>query len=197
MIHDTSKGGIFKNCERITEAELAPGDVIRFGQYFFCFGEKAVPSDYEFTWRDQDTHLPARAVLWQGMNNIGTSRDNSICIQSDRLARFHGRISVHGDAIVYSNRTDMTTATLNGAEVEGDTPLHDGDVLGFGPFQVTLVKTMRGVSSMSSMIMDEPNAKHRYIDIPKSMVPRMNPKRSLLSLLTVFFFPFFIQLLIF
>ncbi len=119
-IQDTSHIGIVKNGDKIQRERLSIGDVIRFGQLFFCYGDKTIPSEYDITWEDEIRATPCRAVLWPGVNSIGASADNYITIRLGDVSRKHGKISVTSDEVSYQNANRNIKTFINGALIDSD-----------------------------------------------------------------------------
>jgi len=119
-IIDRSHIGLVKDMVKIKEAQLEVGDIFRFGQLFFCFGEKTAPSPYEITWGAETSNAVVRGVLWPGMNSIGASADNYITIRQGNISRFHGKITVHDDNISFENCNRNIKTTINGALLENN-----------------------------------------------------------------------------
>ena len=140
-IHDTSRAGIVINCNKVEKAELTNGMVVRFGQLFFCFGEKAQPTPYRLAWYDSDTKTEQRDVLWNGSNSIGASHDNYVTIRLGAVSRFHCRIDVHGDQLTISNISPMVETTVNEETLHEPMALNVDDVIMLGDIEVKLVRT--------------------------------------------------------
>ncbi len=117
-ISDRSHIGIVKDTVKIKEAQLEIGDIIRFGQLFFCYGEKTGPSSYDMVWGAETIDADVRAVLWPGVNSIGASADNYITIRQGEVSRFHGKITVHSDNITFENSNRNIKTFINGALME-------------------------------------------------------------------------------
>ena len=117
-ITDHSHIGIVKDAVKIKEAQLGIGDIIRFGQLFFCFGEKTGPSPYDIVWGTETADRDMRAVLWPGVNSIGASADNYITIRQGEVSRRHGKITVHGDNVTFENSNRNIKTFINGALID-------------------------------------------------------------------------------
>ena len=123
-IHDTSsRAGIVINCEKVHEAELHNGTIVRFGQLFFGFGSKGIPSSYHLTWFNEETNVTEFGVLWEGVNSVGASHDNYVTVRLGQVSRFQCKITVHGNAITVEPFSTMTPVYLNEERIEGKTPI--------------------------------------------------------------------------
>jgi len=119
-IRDTSHVGIVKNGNKIQQEHLSIGDIIRFGQLFFCYGDKTAPSEYDVTWEDDIRVTSCRAVLWPGVNSIGASADNYITVRLGDVSRKHGKITVNNDNISYQNDNRNIKTFINGALIDSN-----------------------------------------------------------------------------
>jgi len=63
---------------------------------------------------------------------VGRARENDLIIPSDSLSRFHAQINHRGDAFFITDRGSLNGVFVNGARIFGETPLRDGDIVGFG-----------------------------------------------------------------
>ncbi len=150
-IFDRSHIGIVKDTAKIRDTQLEIGDVIRFGQLFFCFGEKTAPSNYDITWGAESTNADVRAVLWPGVNSIGASADNYITIRQGEVSRFHGKITVHGDSVTYENSNRNIKTFINGALMEyRQVSLTTGTRIILGDIPIRLQKVTRVSSDLST-----------------------------------------------
>ena len=98
-IHDTSsRAGLYLNAEKITETRLVNGMVIRFGQLFFGYGDRCVPSRYSLSWQGDGGY--EHGALWNGVNSIGASHDNYVMVREGTVSRVHCFITITGEKIV-------------------------------------------------------------------------------------------------
>lgn len=178
-IFDRSHIGIVKNAVKIKDAQLEVGDVIRFGQLFFCFGEKTGPSAYDLVWGAETTDDDVHAVLWPGVNSVGASADNYVTVRQGEVSRFHGKITVRGDSVIYENSNRNIKTFINGALMEnlpvnfttttrlmlGDIPVHLQKVTRISDFD-------SGVGANVSSTREELSLE-AAIAMQKSMRPRM------------------------
>lgn len=142
---DSSKAGTFKNGEKVKTCTLRSGDVFRFGQFFFCFGEKAIPSEYSITWMDEAYHIRRAAAIWPGVNGIGASSENEIFIKNEALARFQGIIFYKQGKLTYRNKNSLVSSKINGEVVQDEMPLSEGDELQYNGFVAKVTKTVRHI----------------------------------------------------
>ena len=63
---------------------------------------------------------------------VGRARENDLIIPSDSLSRFHAQINHRGDSFFITDRGSLNGVFVNGARIFGETPLRDGDIVGFG-----------------------------------------------------------------
>lgn len=137
-IQDRSHIGIMKDAVKVKSAPLEEGDIFRFGQLFFCYGSTAGPSDYDLCWESEDFGHEGRAVLWPGVNSLGASKDNYVCIRQGEVSRFHALLSVKADSLSFENSNRNIVSFLDGTKLDttpnrlstrsrlilGDVPVH-------------------------------------------------------------------------
>ncbi len=140
-IHDTSRAGIVLDCRKVPEADLHNGSVLRFGQLFFCFGERAAPSPYFLAWNSIGGGDEEFARLWPGVNSVGASHDNYVMVREGSVSRFHAQVEVNGDRLLLSNLSAMVESQVNGAEVTGPREIRPGDTIVLADVQVRLGRT--------------------------------------------------------
>lgn len=140
-IHDTSRAGIVINCEKVESANLTNGTVVRFGQLFFCFGDKASPTPYRIAWYDSDSKSEQHDVLWNGKNSIGASHDNYITIRLGAVSRFHCYIEVLGEHLTISNISPMVETTVNDESVHEPMKIKVGDIIMLNDIEAKIERT--------------------------------------------------------
>ena len=129
-IHDTSsRAGIVIDCAKVHEAPLHNGTIVRFGQLFFGFGSKGIPSPYHLTWLNEETNTTEFGVLWEGVNSVGASHDNYVTVRLGQVSRFHCKITVHGNTVTVEPFSTMTPTYLNEERIEGQTPINIDSLL--------------------------------------------------------------------
>lgn len=144
-IHDTSRAGIVIDCAKVERAALLSGSIVRFGQLFFGFGERALPSHYYLTWFNSDLNVEQCGCLWRGENSIGASRDNYVCIRLGAVSRFHCCISVNDAELTLANINPMVETAVNDEPLlQGHTRIKPGDVLLLGDVEVTVREKLAG-----------------------------------------------------
>ncbi len=121
-IHDTSsRAGIVIDCQKVKEATLHNGTIVRFGQLIFGFGSKGIPSPFHLTWHNEDTGMTEFGVLWEGVNSIGASHDNYVTVRLGQVARFQCKMTVKGNTVTIEPFSSMTPVYLNEERVEAPT----------------------------------------------------------------------------
>jgi len=121
-IHDAgSRAGIIINCEKVKEAPIHNGTIVRFGQLFFGFGSKGVPTPYHLTWFNEDDNTTEFGVLWEGVNSVGASHDNYVTVRLGQVARFQCKMTVKGSTVTIEPFSTMTPVFLNEERVESRT----------------------------------------------------------------------------
>ena len=141
-IHDIgSRAGIIINCEKVREAPLHNGTIVRFGQLFFGFGSKGVPSPFRLTWHDEEANTIDFGVLWEGVNSVGASRDNYVTVRLGQVARFQCKIIVKGATAVLEPFSSMTPVYLNEERVEAPTILNTESLITLTDIDVHLEMT--------------------------------------------------------
>ncbi len=204
FILDRSHIGIVKDTVKIQETQLEIGDIIRFGQLFFCFGEKTGPSVYDIVWGAETINADVRAVLWPGVNSIGASADNYITIRQGEVSRFHGKIIVHSDNVSFENSNRNIKTFINGTLIEyRPVNLTTGTSIMLGDIPIRLQKVTRVSNDMaagSGLIskgvgQQEELSLEAAIAMQKSMRPRVPVLVLCLVLFSVGFLAFLMILL--
>lgn len=139
-IHDTSRAGLVLDCAKVPSAKLQPGMVLRFGKFFFGFGERAVPSPLRLKWTCPESGIHESRVLWQGKNSVGASNDNYVTVRVGHVARFHSIISVTGESATIENINPMVSTAVNDEQLHGKevVPIVPGAVITMAGFDVEL-----------------------------------------------------------
>jgi pSer/pThr/pTyr-binding forkhead associated (FHA) protein len=200
-ISDRSYIGIVKNAVKIKGALLEIGDVIRFGQLFFCFGEKTGPSFYDLAWDAESINADGRAVLWPGVNSVGASADNYVTIRQGEVSRFHGKITVNGDNLTYENSNRNIKTFVNGALMElVPVAFNTRTRIVLGDTPIRLQKMTRISSDLSGGLGVAGSAKEELtleaaIAMQKSLRPRLPVVVVCLILLSVGFLLFLMIML--
>lgn len=168
-IHDTSsRAGIVIDCAKVREAPLHNGTIVRFGQLFFGFGSKGVPSPYHLTWQNEESNITEFGVLWEGVNSVGASHDNYVTVRLGQVARFHCKITVHGNNIMVEPFSTMTSTFLNEERIEGPSSITVDSLLTLSDIDTHLemsqlpsnYSTIVGASSENAAVVDhEGNAR--------------------------------------
>lgn len=167
-IHDTSsRAGIVINCAKVREAPLSNGTIVRFGQLFFGFGPKGIPSSYHLTWQNEKANITEFAVLWEGLNSVGASHDNYVTIRLGQVARFQCKIMVRGNSVTVEPFSIMTPTYLNEERIEEKTILTVDSILTLSDIDTRLemsllpanYSTVVGASSENAAVAQNEEAK--------------------------------------
>ncbi len=67
-----------------------------------------------------------------GVNAIGRSEDNDVCLPGGAVSRYHCEIRLEGATWIIEDQGSTYGTYLNGDKVEGSRPLKDGDTLRMG-----------------------------------------------------------------
>ena len=149
-----SRAGIIVNGRKVKTADLFDGTVVRFGQLFFTFGDKGVPSHYRLNWTDRNDQLQ-HAYLWEGINTIGASHDNYVTIREGNVSRFHCAIAVHGNDIQLRQLNSMLDLDVNGEPVnQASVNLNSGDTFSMSGFPVE-IERIDAVSKRALVVRSE------------------------------------------
>jgi len=117
-LENIGKAILFKNGEKILEPiVISDGDVFRISSYFLVIGEKNGPSKYEFAWTFQTDNNQKRGLLWPGVNMIGCSRENEICIDNEDISRHHLKVTVEGNFVRIEKYNTSCRVQVNGKSI--------------------------------------------------------------------------------
>ncbi|HEY0136919.1 MAG TPA: AgmX/PglI C-terminal domain-containing protein [Nannocystis sp.] len=75
-------------------------------------------------------------TLSQDVIKIGKLKSSHLCLDDETVARMHAVIEVSGDEVRVIDLGSATGTTLNGARIDKNAALSDGDVLTFGPYRL-------------------------------------------------------------
>lgn len=67
---------------------------------------------------------------------IGRAKENDLIIHSDAFSRFHAQINHKEADFTIMDRGSLNGVFVNGARINAETVLHNGDIIGFGDFHV-------------------------------------------------------------
>src|SRR4030095_14302328 len=67
---------------------------------------------------------------------IGRAKENDLIIHSDAFSRFHAQINRKDSDFTVLDRGSLNGVFVNGSRINGETILHNGDIIGFGDFHV-------------------------------------------------------------
>ena len=76
--------------------------------------------------------------LWEGVNSVGSSRDNYVTVREGDVSRFHILVTVHGKQIYMEAVNSMLETDVGGEPIEGAVELKAGDVISMAGFPVEL-----------------------------------------------------------
>ena len=77
-------------------------------------------------------------TLSQDVIKIGKLKSSHVCLEDEAVARMHAVIEVSGNEVRVIDLGSATGTTLNGARVDKNAALGDGDVLTFGPYRLEI-----------------------------------------------------------
>ena len=75
-------------------------------------------------------------TLSQDVIKIGKLKSSHVCLDDEAVARMHAVIEVSGDEVRVIDLGSATGTMLNGARIDKNSMLGDGDVLTFGPYRL-------------------------------------------------------------
>lgn len=118
-----------------------------------------------------DTSSPVTYELMRGVNTIGRSRDNTICITDMSLSRQHAVIEVQDNRVTVSDRNSSNHVFVNEAMIQ-NCQLKDGDVLRLG--RVVLKFVASGVTSSQKS--------PRIERSPTAVVTQFSPRSDMIGM---------------
>lgn len=143
---------LFKNCEKVDRAPLADGDIFRFTDLFFGFGPAAKPSRFDLTWEAFTEDGRKHAVLWPGLNSIGSSRDNYVTIRAESVSRVHGYIRISGNNATLRGNAMENSTSLNQLDVGvGEVAIQPNDLITFGDVDVHFIEGFRMAANLAAI----------------------------------------------
>ena len=136
---------LYSNGTRVEESPLLDGLVLRFSSYVLAIGSKAGPSPFELTWEIFTENNQRRAVLWYGVNTLGSSMDNYVVIKNNDIERQHVKVTVNKSDQVYLEHIGMgRSICVNHVDLEsGMIEIKEGDEILLG--EETYVNLIRGI----------------------------------------------------
>ena len=128
-LKNTGHSKLYSNGTRVDESPLTDGLVLRFSSYVLAVGSKNGPSPFELTWEIFTDNNQRRAVLWYGVNTLGSSMDNYVTIRNNDIERLHAKITVNKQDQVFLEHIGMgRSISVNHVELEsGMTEIKEGD----------------------------------------------------------------------
>ena len=153
FIKNIGHAKLYSNGVRVDESPVNDDIVLRFSSYVFAMGSKAGPSPFEMTWETMTENNQRRAVLWYGVNTLGSSMDNYVVIRNNDIERQHAKVTVNKKDQVFLEHIGMGRAiSVNQVDLEGSmTEIKEGDeiLLGEGTF-VNLIRGIRNKNALSA-----------------------------------------------
>ncbi len=136
---------LYSNGTRIAESPLNDGLVLRFSSYVLAVGPKTGPSPFELTWTISTENNQRRAVLWYGVNTLGSSMDNYVVIKNNDIERQHAKVTVNKGDQVFLERIGMGRAIcVNHVDLDkGMIEIKEEDEILLG--EETFVNLIRGI----------------------------------------------------
>lgn len=136
---------LYSNGTRIEESPLIDGLVLRFSSYVLAVGSKTGPSPFELTWAINTENNQRRAVLWYGVNTLGSSMDNYVVIKNNDIERQHAKVTVNKADQVFLECIGMgRSICVNHVDLEkGMIEIKEEDEILLG--EETFVNLIRGI----------------------------------------------------
>lgn len=121
--------------------------------------------------QNPDTSSPVTYELMRGVNTIGRSRDNSICITDMSLSRQHALIEVQENRVIITDRNSSNHVFVNEVQIQ-KSELKDGDMVRLGR---VIVKFMAsgGTSSKKSPLVERS---------PTAVVTQFSPRSEMVGM---------------
>ena len=182
-IHDiSSRAGIVIDCVKVREAPLHNGTIVRFGQLFFGFGSRGIPSSFHLTWQNEEANITEFGVLWEGVNSVGASHDNYVTIRLGQVARFQCKFTVHGNTVMVEPFSTMTPIYIDDEHIEEKTVVKVDSVLTLTNFDVRLelsqlpsnYSTIIGASSENAAAESQNDAAARNVASQQNVLVTQN-----------------------
>ena len=133
-----SSNGTFVNGERVQQAVLRDGDVLRIGDphgnsvslTFRLAPVEGQPSPGE------DIRIGATTLGMRNSLLLGRSPQADLPLSSPQVSRQHARLDRTAQGHVITDLRSLNGTFVNGRRIEGLTPLVEGDVIQIGPFRL-------------------------------------------------------------
>ncbi len=150
-IKNIGNSRLFYNGEKVDEMLLMDGLVLRFSSYVLTVGPKSGPSPFEMTWEMETENNQRRAVLWRGVNTVGSSRDNYVVIRTNDVERHHAKITVNDEDEVFIEPIGIgRSVTVNHVELDKyTTQIYEGDEILLG--EESFVELKRGMRKKNAL----------------------------------------------
>lgn len=155
FIKNIGHSKLYSNGTCVNESPVLDGVVLRFSSYVIAVGSKGGPSPFELTWSIPTENNQRRAVLWYGINTLGSSMDNYVVIRNNDIERLHAKVTVNKKDQVYLERVGMGRyVSVNHVELEsGMTEIKEEDEILLG--DETYVNLIRGIRNKNALSLAE------------------------------------------
>ena len=149
-LKNTGHAKLYSNGTRVEESPLLDGLALRFSSYVLAVGSKTGPSPFELTWEIFTENNQRRAVLWYGVNTLGSSMDNYAVIKNNDIERQHAKVTVNKEEHIGMGRA----ICVNHVDLEsGMIEIKEGDEILLG--EETFVNLIRGIRNKNALSMVE------------------------------------------
>lgn len=95
----------------------------------------------------RDEELVDTKTLSQDVIKIGKLKSSHLCLDDDAVARMHAVIEVSGSDIRVIDLGSSSGTVLNGAPIDKNASLNQGDVLTFGPYRIEVAAVADAVAA--------------------------------------------------
>ncbi len=86
-------------------------------------------------------------TLTQDVVKIGKLKSSHLCLEDDAVARMHAVIEVSGNDVRVIDLGSAAGTILNGAPIDKNASINEGDVLTFGPYRVEISQIVDAVAA--------------------------------------------------
>ena len=121
--------------------------------------------------RDQSGKIVSKLPFTSGVVTIGRSKDRSIMLDSKAVSRFHGRLEVRNDQVVYVDEGSANGSMVDGKPVVAATPLSDLSLIEVGEFRLGILRTAPAggrTERLSGVTVPEPPPARTMVGTPPS-----------------------------
>ncbi|MFV1965177.1 MAG: EAL domain-containing protein [Pirellulaceae bacterium] len=118
-------------------------------------------------------------ALHARVSTVGRHTDNTLCIANPTVSNHHAELHRAATSLLVADLNSTNGTFVNGSRVEGDTELHDGDVLQFGT-AVYKVRSCAGAATNATVSADAANIAVGHVLFDKllsdpAVVPHFQP----------------------